>query len=368
MNTKKVLLTILITALLFTGCSPSRDMATGGTLPSDKMELEYATGFSVDYNDNGDSIITIGDDRYLLTDRDENDFSGVVIKKPVENIYLASSSVMDLFIKADALSSVKQTSTKESDWTIPEVAEAMDEGRLSYVGKYSAPDYEALLDEDCGLAIENTMIYHAPKTKEQLEALGIPVLVENSSYEKHVLGRIEWVKLYGLLTGHEKEAEAFFEDAKKRLDAVGQAKPTGKRVAFFYVTSSGYISTRKPGDYITELIELAGGEYAISSDMVTEDNRLSSMNMDVESFVAAARDADIIIYNSTVGGTPESLSKLIADNPFLADFKAVQSGEVWCTGANMFQMTGSLPRVAEELGTIINDPAPGALTFFKQLD
>ena len=46
--------------------------------------------------------------------------------------------------------------------------------------------------------------------KEKLEELGIPVLVDHSSYEPNPLGRTEWVKLYGLLTGHEEEAEAAF--------------------------------------------------------------------------------------------------------------------------------------------------------------
>ena len=317
------------------------------------LKLEYATGFSVEYYDDH-THVTVGD-----TELD--------VKKPYDNIYMASSSVMDLFLHEDALSAVKMTSTKIEDWTIPEVSEAMEDGSIKYVGKYSAPDYELLLDEGCDLVIENTMIYHSPKVREQLMALGLPVIVENSSYEEHVLGRMEWVKLYGVLTGHEAEAEAFFEDAKKRLAAVGQAKRTDKKVAFFYVTSSGYVSTRKPGDYISELIDMAGGEYVLADVLVEDDNNLSSMNMDVESFVAAARDCDVIIYNSTVSGAPESVEELVALAPFLKDFQAVGTGEVWCTGANMFQMTGSLPEVAEELVTVIAGEEDDGLSFFKKL-
>lgn len=58
-------------------------------------------------------------------------------------------------------------------------------GKIAYAGKYSAPDYEKILSSDCGLAVESTMIYHTPEVKEQLERLGIPVLVERSSYEGH---------------------------------------------------------------------------------------------------------------------------------------------------------------------------------------
>ena len=39
--------------------------------------------------------------------------------------------------------------------------------------------------------------------KEMIEDLGIPVLVDRSSYESNPLGRMEWLKLYGLLLGKE---------------------------------------------------------------------------------------------------------------------------------------------------------------------
>ena len=67
------------------------------------------------------------------------------------------------------------TSTTEADWSLAEVRDAIASERLLYIGKYRAPDYEVLLSEGCPLALENTMIFHNPATKEQLEALGIPV-------------------------------------------------------------------------------------------------------------------------------------------------------------------------------------------------
>lgn len=51
-------------------------------------------------------------------------------------------------------------------------------------------NYETIVSSSCELAVESTMIYHTPEVKEQLERLGIPVLVERSSYESHPLG--EW--------------------------------------------------------------------------------------------------------------------------------------------------------------------------------
>ncbi len=90
----------------------------------------------------------------------------------------------------------------------------MQAGQIAYAGKYSAPDYERILAAGCGLAIENTMIYHTPEVKEQLEQFGIPVLVERSSYESGPLARMEWIKLYGILLGKEEQAEQVFETGR----------------------------------------------------------------------------------------------------------------------------------------------------------
>ena len=64
------------------------------------------------------------------------------------------------------------------------------------------------------------MILHTPEVKEQLEKFGIHVLVDYSSYEPEPLGRTEWVKLYGLLTGHEAQADKAFAEEKSAFEEV----------------------------------------------------------------------------------------------------------------------------------------------------
>ena len=68
--------------------------------------------------------------------------------------------------------------------------------------------------------------------KEQLEQLGIPVLVERSSYESHPLGRMEWLKLYGVLLGKEELAKELFDEQLKQLGNLDAGKPLGRTVAF----------------------------------------------------------------------------------------------------------------------------------------
>ena len=90
------------------------------------------------------------------------------------------------------------------------------------------------------------------------------MLVDYSSYEPEPLGRTEWVKLYGLLTGHEKEAEDAFNKEQAAMEEVqNSAAASGdketKTVAFFYITSNGQANVRKSADYLPKMIEMAGG-------------------------------------------------------------------------------------------------------------
>lgn len=86
-----------------------------------------------------------------------------------------------------------------------------------------------------------------------------------------------------------------------------------KLAAFFYIGSNGYVNIRKPGDYVSKMIELAGGDYVFTTENTGKDeNALSTMNMQFESFYDIAKDADFLIYNGTVDGSLTQMSQLIA--------------------------------------------------------
>ncbi len=340
--------------------------------PSEHMELLYADQFSVDRYENGISLVTVGDgEKYLLVPENETVETSVditVINTPVDNIYLAASSAMDLFFGIGADDRIFAASTLERDWSLPYVKQAMSDEDILYAGKYSAPDYELILSEGCGIAIESTMIYHKPEVKEQLERFGIPVFVERSSYESHPLGRLEWVKLYGLMTGNEEEAEKLFSEQSELLQSVSQNGSAGKTAAFFYISQKGSAVVRKPDDYVSKMIQLAGGEYIFTSDdLNTEENAQSTTDMQFEAFYAAAKDADVLIYSSTIDGGIDDISALFEKNSLFADFKAVKTGNVWCTDKNMFQQTTAAAEIISDLNLIFTDNAGDETEFFYKL-
>lgn len=320
------------------------------------MDLVYAEKFAVDYYEDGYALITVNQDmQYLLVpegmEAPEDLVEGIaVLQQPVDHIYLVASAVMDMFVSMDALDSVRFSGLQESGWYIEEAREAMKAGDILYAGKYSAPDYEQILAEGCGLAVENTMIYHTPEVKEQLENFGIPVLVDYSSYEAEPLGRTEWVKLYGLLIGKEEAAEEAFQSEMEAFQSIQESEEDigdEKSVAFFYITANGEANVRKSSDYLAKMIDMAGGEY-IFRNLGDEESASSTETMQMEEFYAGAKDADYIIYNSTIDGELSSLDELLAKSPLLKDFKAVEIGNVFCTTRDLYQSS-------MELGTIISD-------------
>lgn len=332
------------------------DISPGLTY-SHSMETVYAEQFAVDYYEDGYALITIKDEsRYLVVPEGhpvpEKLAEDIVpLLQPVNKIYLVASAVMDMFVALDALNQVRFSGMKAEGWYIAEARAAMESGEILYAGNYSAPDYEKILSENCGLAVENTMIYHNPEVKEQLEKLGIPVLVDHSSYEEEPLGRTEWVKLYGVLVGKEEEAEEAFRAQMEAFTSVSSGEVSNKSVAFFYITSNGEANVRNSLDYLPKMIEMAGGHY-IFEDLKESgrDGNLASstITMQMEQFYASVKEADYIVYNSAIEGELSSVEELIAKSSLLENFRAVQEGNVYCTTRNLYQSS-------MELGIMIQD-------------
>ena len=351
---------------LLTGCKAAGGSGAGNRLRplelssleyTGRLELEYAEQFAVDLYQDGFQVLTVADgSRMLLVPEGKEAPEDVpeetaVVYQPVKNIYLAASAAMDMFRALDALDTIRLSGTDADGWYIKEAREAMKSGKILYAGKYSAPDYERILAEGCSLAVENTMISHAPEVREKLESFGIPVAVDYSSYETEPLGRMEWIKFYGALTGKEEQASAAFDEQKAAMEAAaggseeaasgdgadvdparraegGRVPEEGRKktVAYFYITAAGMVNVRKSSDYV---------------------------NMQLEEFYSSVKDADFLIYNSAVDGGLETVEELLGKSGLLADFKAVKEGNVWCTARDLYQSSMALGTFAEDIRAML---------------
>lgn len=382
---KKVICLVLAICLCLTmlsGCGKKYETPEGvpqieGLEYKETVPLEYANQFAIYRYNDGYSYITVeGSENMLVvpeggTIPKEIPQDTVVVEQPLNKIYLVATSAMALFSAMDALDTIKFTGSKESDWHIQGAIDALRAGEMLYAGKYSAPDYELLINNGVQLAIESTMIYHTPEVKEKMEELGIKTVVERSSYEGHPLGRTEWIKLYGELVGRPEDAKAVFDEQVLKISGLEGLENTGKTVAFFFVNSSGNAVTYKSKGYVPEMIRIAGGEYIPGDIGLEEDNALSTINMGMEEFYALAKDADYIIYNIGSMGAPISnLKQLFDKSPILEDFKAVQEGNAWCTSRSLFQETDKMGSIIRDINIILTEenPEPSQLEYIFKLE
>ena len=336
------------------------------------MELEYADGFHVFYYEGGYKLIDVPNSgQYLIIPDGMEAPEGLDpeiyrLYQPLDQIYLAATGSMSFFDKLDAVDKITMSSLDVSGWNIQAPIDAMEAGTLVFAGKYSEPDYEMLVGNGCDLALESTMILHTPEVQEMIEDLDIPVFIDRCSYEQEVMGRIEWIKLYGAMLDREDVAEEAFEEQKAVVDALEDFPNTGKTVAFFSINSDRSVVVRKSQDIIPNMIELAGGRYVFEG-LDNTATKSASMNLTMEEFYNTAVDADYIIYNGTIEGALTSVDDLLGKDALFSEFKAVQEGHVWTVDKTWYQDTANVAYLITDMNIMLTDGDTSGLTFMKKI-
>ena len=402
---KKLIPLILSVALIFSGCSllptsgtkkfvynSSDDESVSGVDEQKFLKDFTAKGFKfVRYEDNKEAkmfrisefqkygrtvklLVINGNQNYLICPKDcsvdevKSEFSDelTVITRGVSNIYLAATAAGADFRAINAIGEISYSSIKSEDWYVPEIRDAMKKGTIKFAGKYSAPDYELLKSNNVPLAVESTMILHTPAVREKLIKLGIPVFIDYSSYESTAQARMEWVKVYGLLTGNEQEAWSFIEEKYKDIEDVSNLEKTGKTCAFFSIDASANPVVRTSSDYIPAMIRDAGGSYVFTDiENPNKDSHSAQVNITFEEFYKTAKDADVLIINTTIEGGFSSISDLVKLNKLFNDFKAASTGEVYQTSASLYQSVDESAEIITDMQRIFAGEEPQE--FFTRL-
>ena len=337
------------------------------------MEKRFAEQFDVFYYEGGYKLLAIGDgNHYLIVPEGKSVPDGLdsdikILRQPLDRIYLAGSATMALFGAMDSLDVIKLSSLKKESWYLEDAAAAMERGDILFGGKYSEPDYELLMDSEINLAIENTMILHSPKVIEMIEVLGIPVFIDYSSYETHPLGRTEWIKLFAALIDREEAAEAFFNEKLAAIGDLEEFPDTGKTVAVFLIDTTGKAQVRSPDDYLTRIINIAGGEYPFTG-ITAETSARANVNMTMEEFYAYAVNVDYLIYNASgYSADVDTREKLLEKSDLLADCRAFREGNIWWIGGDLYQHSDKISDLIADVHRMLNGQEDG-MTFLHRME
>ena len=137
-------------------------------------------------------------------------------------------------------------------------------------------------------------------------------------------------------------------------------------VAFFSISSGGNVIVRATDDYIPRMIELAGGNY-IFKDLLNQSGNSASVRLSMEDFYNTAKDADFLIYNATIENPVKNIDQLCGRSALLADFKAVQEGNVWQVQRSLYQSPDIAAMMITDLHRMLTGKDTEEMTFLEQL-
>ena len=112
------------------------------------------------------------------------------------------------------------------------------------------------------------------------------------------------------------------------------------------------------------MVEMAGGVY-LAPDENASGKGNSQQTISTEDFYAYADKADILIYNATIEGAPDSLQELMDKDNTFSNFDAFKSGNVYFTDKSLYQYADKTGTIISDLSKIINDETENTGFFHK---
>lgn len=330
-----IILAIVIVGGLI-GCSKN-DKENKQVSNGKKLELKYASGFSVEDLEDGIKKVTDGDNRELILipkkiKIPEKYKNANIVRTPVDNVLIASTTQACSLRTIDELDSIKAVTTEEQYWTIKEIKDLMKDGKIHYVGSNLAPDYEKIVDLNPDLTIVSSGLSEADtKFIDKLKELGLNYVVDNEYKEQNPFGRMEWTSLIAEFYDKEDIATSELNKTVQKIEEVSKkiknkAKP--KVVWASVYEGSAYIAPKD--SYVDNMIKMAGGINACAS-IDSNEGRVS-----IEQLHEVAKDADIFVYSSSSDYAP-NLDSIKSSAPVLADLDVVKNGNLWVFAPDYYQ-------------------------------
>lgn len=361
---KSLVILGLVSGMVLTGCGKKKEVKeepkevvqeVEETSEIKTLPVDYATGFSVEYLEDGIKKVYLEvDDKtlYLVPEGQEvpEEFKNeVTVTIPVKNV-LVGSTVHGCDLRAlDEIGSMAAVTTEADSWYIEEVKEGMESGRIQFVGNNKALDYEKISQIKPDLALVTGGTSADPDAIAKLEELGIPVMTGTNYMEENPIGRMEWMKLASVFYNKEDMVVDLFNDKVEKINSLASKfeNAADRPKVVWMRISKGSVTVPQSESYAAEMIKMAGGDYVFA------DANLTEKKISLEELFDKGKDADIIIWEK-MGPAPESVEALIEENPSLKTMKAVENMNFYRTGDDYWQSIDKLDLMIEDLSSIFH--------------
>jgi iron complex transport system substrate-binding protein len=335
-------LSLLCMTIFISAChsrQPVPPQVTDNQLIQDEYfsKVKYAKGFRVEKNDVGTILIlsdplNIGKEiaRYRLLKAESSNppLSGYIdIVVPVQKLAASSTTHAGFLAALGARDQLMGCNNPERLYDTLLFNRFLN-GSLLRMGRDLDYNLEFLISNQPDLVLQ-TGIDGQFNPDERLTEVGIPVMFVLEWMESTPLGRAEWIKVFGQITGKVGKADSLFNVIEKKyndLATLGHSTDEKVRV----LTGNVFQGTwYMPGgrNYMTRFFEDAGMDY-----LWKETDQSASLALSFESVVYQLADAPIWI-NVNI----DSLSGLLASEERYSVFRALREKRVF----SVFNRTNS---------------------------
>jgi iron complex transport system substrate-binding protein len=317
---------IVIVFLIFLSCS--RNNPGVQSVVSSTNLVKYAKGFSIVnhgcftevevYNPwNNYKLLA----RYIVVDSIQNidSLKGEILKVPVRKGVFLSSTYIGMLAMLKAGNVIKACSN--ANWIYDSfIYQKYTKGEITDLGNGLSVDAEAVIAQSPDMVMK--YIYQTTDVSDEiLYSSGIPVVYNIEFMEEHPLGRAEWIKLMGLLTGKSKMADSIFNQIEINYNENCLLAKTATTHPTVLVGNSYKGTWYAVGgkSFMSKLIQDAGGDYCWNSDSST-----GGLPLSFESVLQKQKDDEYWL-----SANAKSLDEILNIEPRCNKFSAFQSGNVF---------------------------------------
>lgn len=242
-----------------------------------------------------------------------------IIKTPVRKIVISGASYIPMI---EAINEEKSLVGFPSTQFISssKTRKLITEGKVADLGNEQLINQELLLQ----LEPEAIVSYGINSANNQLDLIsksGVPVVYFGDWLETHPLGRVEWIKVFGLLFDKEVEANVYFNRIKKNYLAL---KTNKKKIKKPRVISGNFYNdywyAPKGDSFMATFFKDAGLDYLWSNT-----TGAGSLQLHIEQIILESAQADLWIGS----GSQTSLADLKKTNKSYAFLKPFKDGNVY---------------------------------------
>lgn len=303
---------------------------------------------------------------YILI-KEEKDSSINYPEDAVKIIVPVKSLVLDSEVYAGALEELNSDDLisgifDASYITSPKLKNKISEGNIKDLGQPSSPNIEQLMS----LQPDAMLIsYFEGMNAQGLDKTGTPILKMYDLQESSPLGRAEWIKLLGRLSGQEDKADSIYEKVKEEYNLLKQSNGTGNKPKILMeMVYEGSWNVAGGKSYQASLIKDAGGKY------FKEDNpSVGSLFLAPEQVIIDGGDSEIWLIKFY--GDRQTLKSILDSDPIYKDFTAYKNGNIYFSDTSKSGIFREFPFHPEKLlrdyVTIFSGDSISGLLYFERL-